>query len=173
MKGRPPKPREQRIREGLAGHRPLPEPLLIAGRPRAGEWDEAPAHLPADARDFWNTTVARLVEVGIVDRVDAPLLELMSVQFARACQARRVIAEVGIFARGSKGSIVEHPAVAIERAATAMFSRLGEQFALSATSRARLGLAELHARVLTTEMRDQLGVPSLRVVPIDGEPSSN
>jgi len=50
----------------------------------------------------------------------------------------------------------------MEREATALFSRLGEQFALSATARARLGLAELHRRTLQAELPEAFGTPNLR-----------
>jgi hypothetical protein len=52
----------------------------------------------------------------------------------------------------------------MERAATELFLKIGEQFALTATARARLGLAELHARVLATEITKALGTPTLRPV---------
>src|SRR4051794_25876321 len=169
MRGRRPKPREQRVMEGMAGHRPLPETVLVSGRPSRGEWDEPPAHLPEDARRFWGETVSRLVDVGLVDRVDVPLLEMLATQYARAHAARRVIAEVGYFTKGSRGQLTEHPAVRIEREATQLFSRLAEQFAIGAVSRSRLGLAELHARGLKAALEQSFGRPNLR--PIDGAAS--
>jgi len=52
-----PKPVEQKIREGNPGRRPLPEPMLVAGRPRRGELDTPPSHLAEDAQAFWRGTV--------------------------------------------------------------------------------------------------------------------
>jgi phage terminase small subunit len=63
MRGRKPTPREERIRQGNTQHRPLPEPLLVAGRPDLGELAEPPDHLPEDAKALWRDSVERLIEV--------------------------------------------------------------------------------------------------------------
>ena len=152
MQGRPPKPSEIRRREGNPGHRPLPEVILISGRPALGELDEPPAHLSKDARDFWSTTVARLIESGIVDRVDIPALEQLATQYARIRQAQRVIASDGHYIRGSVGQLRESPALKIEREATILFLRLAENFGLTPVARARLGLAEMSRRTLAAEL---------------------
>jgi P27 family predicted phage terminase small subunit len=162
VRGRKPTPVEQRKQEGNPQKRPLPEPVLVSGRPALEELREPPPGLPADAHDFWRVSIDRLIEVGIVDRVDVPALEMMAVQYARAIQARRVIAEEGHFAIGSVGQIREHPALKIERDATTLFMKIAEHFALTPVARTRLGLAELHKRALATEMQDALGAPDLR-----------
>jgi P27 family predicted phage terminase small subunit len=162
MKGRKPKPVEQRIREGNPGHRPLPEPVLVSGRPDRGELAEPPAHLPDEAKEFWREHVSRLVEVGMVDRVDVPALEMMATQYALSRQAQRAIEEHGFFAEGSRGQMREHPAVRSQRDASTLFLRFAEQFGLTPSARARLGLAELHRRSLQAEMTDGLGAPKLR-----------
>lgn len=165
MRGRKPKPAEQRKREGNAGKRPLPDVVLVSGRPDLDEMREPPAHLTDDAKDFWKDSVVRLVDVGILDRVDVPALEQLCEQYARVRAAQRVIAEVGMFARGSTGQIREHPALKIEREATAMFLRLAEHFALTPIARTRLGLAELHARTLAQELDGAgLAQPELKKV---------
>lgn len=148
MRGRKPKPAEVRLIEGNPGHRPVPQPVVIAGRPVPGELETPPAHLPADARDFWTATVPRLVSAGIVDRVDIPALEMLATQYARAVQARRVVAEEGHFTRGSMGQIIEHPALKIERNATKAFQSLSEQFGITPVARVRLGKAELERQSL-------------------------
>jgi P27 family predicted phage terminase small subunit len=164
VRGRKPVPVEQRIREGNAGHRPLPERVLVAGRPDLNELAEPPAHLPADARDFWVETVTRLGAGGSVDRVDVPVLEQLSVQYARIRGAQRVIAEDGFFVRGSVGQLREHPAMKIEREATTLFLKLAENYALTPIARTRLGMAELQRRSLADEMGSGLGTPELRPV---------
>lgn len=157
-----PKPREQRIMEGNPGRRPLPEPVLVSGRPVPGELTEPPAHLPADAKEFWSDSVQRLASVGIIDRVDVPALEQLATQYARIRQAQRVIAEDGHFTRGSVGQLREHPALKIEREATTMFLKLADQFALTPVARTRLGLAQLHGRALQQELSEGLGKPEYR-----------
>jgi P27 family predicted phage terminase small subunit len=167
MRGRKPKPIEQRIREGNPGHRPLPEPVLIAGRPDLQELVEPPDHLPRYGRQFWSETIVELVSVGVVDRIDVSLLEQLCVQYTRIRQAQDVLAEDGLFARGSTGQIREHPALKIEREATLLFLRLAEQFGIGALARARLGLTEVHRRSLAQEMQTALGDDDM--TPIDVE----
>jgi P27 family predicted phage terminase small subunit len=166
MRGRKPKPAEQRKREGNAGKRPLPDTVLVSGRPDLAEVMEPPAHLSDDAQDFWRDSVKRLVEVGIIDRVDVPVLEQLCEQYARVRGAQRVIREVGMFARGSTGQIREHPALKIEREATSLFLKIAEHYALTPIARTRLGLAELHARTLAQELDGAgLAKPELKKVP--------
>src|SRR5215204_4428133 len=89
MRGRPPKPIEQRIREGKAGDRPLPEPMLVAGRPRHGELDEPPGHISDEAKAFWRPTLARLVEVAWWTGLTCPRW-MLAVQYAPVRALRRV-----------------------------------------------------------------------------------
>jgi P27 family predicted phage terminase small subunit len=138
--------------------------MLVAGRPLPEELAEPPAHLPPEAQEFWVTSVVRLVEVGIIDRVDVPVLEQLATQYARIRQAQRVLAEDGHFTRGSVGQIREHPALKIERDATSMFLKMAEHYALTPIARTRLGLAELHKRTLAKELDEGLGAPKLKPV---------
>ena len=156
MRGAKPKPVEQRRLEGNPGKRALPEPMLVAGRP-AHEFDEPPDDLPADARRFWRTTVARLIDVGMLDLVDEVALRMLSTQYARWVQAGRVVAIDGHFVRGSVGQLREHPAVKIERESHRLYISAAEQFGLTPMARTRLGLAELHRRSLHNEMDSALG----------------
>ena len=158
MRGRKPKPVEQRRLEGGrdVSHRSVPEPLLVAGRP-AHEFDEPPSDLPADARRFWRATVARLIDVGMLDLVDDVALRMLATQYARWKEAGRTIAADGHLARGSVGQLREHPAVRIEREAHSLYLKTAEQFGLTPMARTRLGLAELHRRSLHNEMERALG----------------
>lgn len=164
MRGRKPKPAEVRIREGNPGKRALPEPVLIGGRPSQDTMGDPPEHLSALAQEFWADTVSLLIEVGVLDHVDRPALEMLATQYARWRQASRVVNEMGHFARGSTGQLVEHPSLKIEREASAMFMRLAEQFGLSPVARVRLGTAELQRRNLAAELAAQLGPPKLEAV---------
>ena len=168
MRGRRPKPIEQRQREGGSdvSHRPLPQPMLVAGRPLSGELEVPPDHLPKLAREFWSKTVSYLIEVGVVDRIDEAALEMLSVQYARWRQAQAVVAVDGHFTRGAAGQLREHPAVKIEREAHALFLKTAEHFALTPIARSRLGLAELHGRALHAEIEGILSP----TVPVNNEP---
>jgi P27 family predicted phage terminase small subunit len=161
---RQPKPIEQRLKEGVSAsgrsdvsHRQVPRPVMIAGRPDVDELAEPPDYLPADAKALWRRDVQRLVEVGIVDRVDRGGLEAMCTCYARALQAGRVIKAEGLFAAGGHGQIRAHPAVAIEQQSWMMFFRFANDYALTPVARTRLGLAEVGRRSLTAELEDKLG----------------
>ena len=166
MRGRKPKPVEQRRLEGgmEVSHHPEPEVMLVAGRP-AGELDLPPQELPHDAQEYWTATVTRLVDAGMIDLVDDAALRMLSVQYARWRQAGRVVAQDGHFALGSIGQLREHPAVKIEREAHGLYLKTAEQFGLTPMARTRLGLAELHRRSLHAEMTDALGGADI----LDGE----
>lgn len=161
--GRKPKSAEQRRAEGNPGKRPLPEPVIVAGRPDAMAM---PEHLPPAAAEAWDEIVPTLGRLGILDGVDKPALEAMCTQYARARQAGKVVAAQGHLARGSAGQIREHPSLGTERAAHAMFLRFAEHYALTPVSRVRLGLAELHRRSLAEEMAEALGATELE--PVEG-----
>lgn len=166
MRGRKPQPIEARVVAGNPQRRPLPEPLLVGGRPALDELNEPPEHLPPEAKEFWTTSIVRLIEVGIIDRVDVPVLEQLATQYARIRQAQRVLSQDGHFTRGSMGQIREHPAMKIERDATAMFLKIAEHYALTPIARTRLGLAELHRRTLSQELTEGLGAANLKAVPV-------
>ncbi|MBB4663170.1 phage terminase small subunit P27 family [Conexibacter arvalis] len=118
---------------------------------------DPPEHLPKDAQEFWREVVPQLASIGMVDRIDKVVLELLCTQYARARQAQRVVTEDGHFALGAAGQIKEHPAVKIEREATIVFLRLCEQVGIGPVARARLGLASLHGRALANEMDSAFG----------------
>ena len=132
----------------------MPEPVIAGGRMM--EFPPPPPDLPRDAVPFWNETLSKLAEVGILDLVDMPALVLLGVQYARAAQARRVLAEVGLFASGMQGQVVAHPAVAIEQKATAQFFKMLEHYGMTPVARTRLGLADLHAKSMQAELEHRL-----------------
>jgi P27 family predicted phage terminase small subunit len=158
MRGRKPKPVEQRRLEGGSdvSHRAVAQPMLIAGRP-AHELDDPPDDLPLDGKAFWVTTVRRLVEVGMLDLVDETALRMLATQYARWREAGRIVDEHGHLTHGAAGQWREHPALKIEREAHGLFLKTAEQFGLTPMARTRLGLAELHRRSLHGEMERTLG----------------
>ena len=161
MRGRRPKPPT----EERKGHRAPPHPVVLGGRPELDEVRRPPPDLPAEARDLWGEIVVRLIDVGLVDRVDTASLEAMTTAYARFRQARRVIASDGLFVEGSRGQPRLHPAVRLEQESWAAFARWSEFFGLTPLSRVRLGLAELSRRSLAAEMHDQLGPLKLEPLP--------
>lgn len=115
------------------------------------------AMISADKR-LWREIVPRLVEVGVVDRVDRTALEGLCTLYARACQAGRAVAFEGHFARGSKGQIRDHPGGADRTATPGRFHRMSKSFTLTPVARARLGLAQLgFRRSLDAEFEREVG----------------
>jgi phage terminase small subunit len=151
------KPPEIRKREGNPGHRPLPEPLLVAGRPDLQAFATPPATLDRDATEFWRDSVTLLIEAGVVDLVDKPSLMIGATIYARVLQCQRLIAERGLFSPGSTGQIREAPWVKLERDSMVTFMRWAESHALTPVARTRLGLAQLHGKAMAKELEDALG----------------
>lgn len=134
-RGRPPKPIEQRKREGNARQHKLPKPLKLTGAP------EPPPDLAPAGVELWNELVTALDRWGALDKVDRAALTAVCTQWARAEAARQVIRKEGLFSRGSTGQIVEHPAVGIERAAHAMLLRFLGEYGGTAVARTRIAAA--------------------------------
>jgi P27 family predicted phage terminase small subunit len=160
MRGRKPKPIEQRIAEGNPGRRPLPQPVHV-DKANLDEMLEPPEDLDPAAKEFWTFAVEKLTSIGVLDRVDQPALEMLATAYARVGHARDAITKYGHFTRGSSGQIKEHPAVKLERESVQTFLKLAEQFALTPVARTRLGLAQMQGRSMAAEMEDALGATEL------------
>lgn len=96
--GPKPKPTAVRNRErggkrvtSAVSKRPVPEGLSL--ETRQGFDVSPPEDLPAAAVDFWNRTVAILVEARVAQEVDWTALRVMAVQVARAELARAAVVE--------------------------------------------------------------------------------
>jgi P27 family predicted phage terminase small subunit len=153
-RGPKPKPLEVKIAEGNPGRRPLPEPITPSPLREA---PEPPAHLNKDGRHFWEVSIPALHELGLLDKVDGPALEMAAVAYQRFHEARRVIAKQGVTARGSQNQIREHPLLATERKAQLTFLRFAEQYGLTSAARARLGIAMLQGQSLAKSLETELG----------------
>lgn len=134
MRGRKPKPVEQKRREGNPGKRRLPEPVRLPGGLLKPE-------LPPAASELWDQVVPILGQVGVLASVDRAALTAMCLQWERAVAARRVLEQEGYFALGSTGQLVEHPAVGIERAAHDRLLRFAAEFGITPVARARIAAA--------------------------------
>lgn len=99
---------------------------------------DPPDDLPHEAMSFWEDTVKLLCDTGAIHKADKSALIAMSIQWARAERARKVLADEGYFALGSMGQIVEHPALSVERQAHSMFLRFAEQYGLTPIAREKI-----------------------------------
>jgi P27 family predicted phage terminase small subunit len=148
--GRPPKPSALKP-PGLAG---VPTSISSETRP---EDLLVPAGMPREAIALWKDLLPELVAANVFERVDRSALKAMCMQWARVEMARRVLATEGLFARGSMGQLVEHPALGIEAKSSALFLRFAEQFGMTASARARLDMDERMGRNPGVEMERKIG----------------
>lgn len=161
-RGRPPKPVEEKRRQGNPGKRPLPDVVLVKGRPNEmvgllPEGFEHPKSLDAVAIEAWDEIVPALYQANILDKIDRLALENICLTWSRLTQIRQVIARQGIAALGSTGQLVAHPLLSEERAYLKEFTRLSEQYALTPVARARLGVTLLQGKTMAQELDDGLG----------------
>jgi P27 family predicted phage terminase small subunit len=143
MKGRPPKPIEQKIREGNAGKRKLPAVLHLGD----GSPIEKPDDLPPHAAALWDDLVPILTQANVLNQIDVAALRAMCIQWERGMQAGQVLRGQGLFSLGSTGQMVTHPALEVERAAHQMFLKI------TPVARSRIAAA---AAVAGASMRGEL-----------------
>lgn len=158
MKGRPPKPREVRIAEGNPGKRALPEPILGLGKMLEFP---APETLTSHERDVWEQLIPEVAALGWIDRVDRSMLELLVQQIALVDMARQAVRERGFMLTvyDRDGNPVDekvNPAARLQVQATSQALRLAEQFGLTASARARLGLTVAKGASLAQQLAAEL-----------------
>jgi P27 family predicted phage terminase small subunit len=157
-RGRPPKPREQRIAEGMAGHRPLPEPVLGLGKVLTFD---PPADLrPAEA-EAWQLIVPEIAALGWIDRFDGHWIRQLVAAVAVANELRDEIASNGVMIDTyDKDGIVRgvqlNPAVnALARQQQTIRQYL-EQLGGSPSARAKLGLVKVKGAEAALALADRL-----------------
>lgn len=161
MKGRPPKPLEQRRREGNPGKRPLPEPVVVGGRFNdPGDLPECPDHLDVmapngEAVELWRKVGEYLIDANVLAWGDLFVLEAFIESELVARQAYIALADEGFTVRGDRGT-VRNPMFTVWRDARTTALRHSEHLGLSPVARARLGLAGLVGRKLERELGDDL-----------------
>jgi len=138
LPGRTPTPDEVKIRNGNPGHRPLRDPVLVAGRLAEGDHVKTPRGFTKLERAAWRELLAPLVAGGILDRADLTLLEIAAQALARARAARLILATDGMLHKNSQG-VVAHPAIAIEKGAMTEYRQLAIQLGIGPSGRTRLG----------------------------------
>ena len=87
---------------------------------------EAPDHLPEAVADVWREIVASNELVGKVDRA---ALETFATLMARLREARDRIEEEGMVVTDSRGRVIPHPALAVERSTAEQIRVWGDRFA--------------------------------------------
>ena len=153
MKGPKPRPTELAIALGNPGHRALPDVVQVAGKGALGK----PAALEGEAAKVWDEIVPLLTDAGLLDRIDAVILEGLCGLIARARYASKRIEQDGYTVAHAKTGIQSvSPWVRIERDAWAQAVKIGEHYGLTPVARTRLGLAVLKGRSLLQELDEGL-----------------
>ena len=155
MRGRPPRPREERIREGAT--RALPEPVRVAGKAALADVLEPPTELSKPAAAWYREVVSELADSGLIERVDTFLLAMVAAAWGDFVIAEAVRRDQGWFTEGSQGQVVLGPWMKARRDSMVVFERLVNHLPLSPVARARLGLAGLRAASIAQAMDQDLG----------------
>lgn len=161
MKGRPNKPIEQHEMEGTKrGDRHPGTALVLGGR----NLPDTPKDFTPSQEKLWLAVLE--VVAPILDMADVPMLENFVVIVDRLHEARKEIADYGLMIDeliynkegecvGSKR--VANPAYRVEKDYLGAARQYAEQFGLTPSARARLGIAVAVARDTTSRVRDKVG----------------
>lgn len=153
MRGRKPKPTEQKRREGNPGKRQLPAPVTVAGRVVGpDDTPEPPAHLTEEGVELFVSWRDLLVGLGTFDKADVPALCGMVEAELEARAAYEALQLEGHTIRGDRSEAVPHPAYKIWRDSRKLMLQHAEHFGFTPVARARLGLAGLMGRALAQEL---------------------
>ncbi|MFK0005483.1 P27 family phage terminase small subunit [Paenarthrobacter sp. NPDC090520] len=108
---------------------------------------EAPDHLPKPVADVWREIVASNDLVGKVDRV---ALETYCTLTARLREARGRIEDEGMVVTDTRGKVIPHPALAVERSTAEQIRVWGDRFAPLVKPTRKSGyIADATARTIT------------------------
>ncbi|MBM6622659.1 P27 family phage terminase small subunit [Micrococcaceae bacterium RIT802] len=120
---------------------------------------EPPDHLPDDVADVWREIVA---SNDLAGRVDRSALEAFCSLIARMRQARTRVEEEGMVVTDTRGRVVPHPALAVERDLAEDIRKWGDRFApLVKPVRKRGYVADATARAIA-------GAPHLQLAKYAG-----
>ena len=132
--GRRAKPSALKKAQGNPGKRKLNErePQVEPGEP------EMPAGLPKLAQQEWRDIVPRLLEMGVLTRVDGKALAAYCVAYSLAMTAAATIEKKGVFVKGAYGELKESPAVRVQDKALKLMKSFLIEFGLTPASRSKL-----------------------------------
>lgn len=137
--GRPRKPTVLHVLHGTARtdrhgkNEPKPAPAQKGER-------RCPASLPPAGKRLWKSLVPELERLHLLTKIDDATLEGACLNYARALQARTIIAKQGLTIVTDKGFVLPHPAVGIERNSWAAWLRFASTFGLTPASRSSINI---------------------------------
>jgi P27 family predicted phage terminase small subunit len=115
-----------------------------AGSGREPKPREAEPSLPpsvagnADARKVWRFLVPQLLRLRVLTEIDGVALEGLCLAYARALAAGREVKKHGLLVKTSWNTLVQNPAVAVEKAAWIEVRKFAQEFGITPSSRSRV-----------------------------------
>lgn len=135
--GRPTKPTRLKLLQGTLRKgrtaKNEPQPAKAAKGER-----RCPASLPPAGKRLWKSLVPELERLQLLTKIDDATLEGGCLNYARANQARAIIAKQGLTIVTLNGFVLPHPAVAIERNSWTAWLRFASSFGLTPASRSAI-----------------------------------
>lgn len=139
MRGPAPKPSIVRIREGMRGHRPLPEnepqPAVVPPR--------CPNHLSKDEKKEWKRLATLLMRMRVLTEADGDALEQLVTAIVAKRIADQAVREKGLYVVGSVGNEILNPACRERDSADSKIRWWATQFGLTPSARTRVAAEPL------------------------------
>lgn len=137
MRGRKPKPTEQRALEGNPGKRPLNVDEPAHDVP-SHAFDEPPADLAGAAAQEWRRLAPQLRRARQVTEADRGALIAACLEWAIYLDASRRVAELGLVVKAPSGYPMTNPYRAIANGALGHLVKLWAELGLTPSSRSRV-----------------------------------
>ena len=134
MRGRKPKPPEQREKDG-SKKRPTHEenpPEYEPGEP------ECPEHLTGLARDEWTRLCGRLFRAGTLTHEAMSTMFGYCLMWSEVIECDRLVVEYGKVMRDEKGKLYRNPAVAMRNDAAKLLASFASELGITPSSRGRV-----------------------------------
>lgn len=139
MRGRKPKPTEQRRLEGNAGKRPLPADEV---RPPTSHdtFTTTPAELDGDpiATAEWTRLAPMLLQVRAVTDADRAALVALCLEWSRYLEAMKAVRKLGLMVKAPSGYVMPNPYLSVATKALAGCRALWPELGLTPSSRSRV-----------------------------------
>ena len=142
-RGPKPKPSALKLIQGNPGKRPInkcePKPKPVR-RPRP------PTDLDDHAQKEWRRVVRELEALGLLSRLDLPVLSAYCIAYSRFKSANNALNAVadkdktfrGLLIKTKQGNWIQNPLVGVARRAADDMTRLAAEFGMTPSSRTRL-----------------------------------
>lgn len=133
--GRPAKPTNLKV---LHGDRP---DRINRAEPVPGQGDVvAPKWLDGDGLAVWNELAPDLIRQGVLTAWDVEAFAMACDQVRLYRQAKARVKRDGVMIAGTRGVLIRHPMLQVQRDAAATFAQLASRFGLTPSDRAKLSI---------------------------------